>query len=323
MLHNVKFSDYATKKSSLAGLSALFVVFFLIIFSKSPTHADGLMQSQPTDAARITATHFLNNNSIPEASSQVESSFSCALLTLRPVENGYSDGLWGSSVRFEIQNNNSETTFLSRIKFVWPTILDYPSMFLSEFALNGYPHWQGIDIGDVNNQSNITDTNVDVSTPPNYFNNTSEFHRSIAAYETRTWTALLGDGPSLLAQYVNLNYFSGTTFYLFNPRTPSIPCVIGLALSPPLVLPAPKRNYYDIHTPKLTWSRVTWAQSYQIEIDDDLAFGSPTVASVAAEDLFFTPTLSNGIYYWHVRAMKNDVEVGNWSAPQSFVVSAP
>jgi hypothetical protein len=78
------------------------------------------------------------------------------------------------------------------------------------------------------------------------------------------------------------------------------------------------------NTPTLTWSAISWAVGYQVELDDQPGFTLPTVANVsAATQSYTTATLSNKTYYWRVRAKKNDLEWGNWSATQSFVVSAP
>jgi hypothetical protein len=80
--------------------------------------------------------------------------------------------------------------------------------------------------------------------------------------------------------------------------------------------------FFTDRTPTLTWSEISWALGYQIELDDEPGFTSPTREPVAVA-AFTTSTLSNGTYYWRVRAKKNDLEWGNWSATQSFVVSAP
>jgi hypothetical protein len=80
--------------------------------------------------------------------------------------------------------------------------------------------------------------------------------------------------------------------------------------------------FYRDPTPTLTWSAISWALGYQIELDDEPSFTSPTIANVT-DATYTTGVLSNKTYYWRVRAMKNDVDGGNWSATQSFVVSAP
>ena len=88
---------------------------------------------------------------------------------------------------------------------------------------------------------------------------------------------------------------------------------------------APKRNYYTTDTPTLTWSRVSWANTYEIQVDDTLNFSSTLdfTASVPADQLS-TPTSSlvNGTYYWHVRACPATGTCSAWSATDSFVVGS-
>ena len=77
--------------------------------------------------------------------------------------------------------------------------------------------------------------------------------------------------------------------------------------------------------PILTWTPITWAQGYRVEIDDDSLFGSPFQADVDADTLGYTveTELPDGMYYWRVQAKKNAAEWGKWSAIQTIVVSAP
>jgi hypothetical protein len=159
--------------------------------------------------------------------------FSCNLIQVVPVQSG----LFGNTVSIDIINGNNLPTYLTRVIFKWPTILDYPGMFNAEMALNGAPHWEGIDRSDINSPTNTTDTNTDGSIPPNYFQNSSESDRTVAAHDTGNWTGLLGNGPSQLNQYVSINSFGGTTFYLFNPLTPATPCIKVLQLPPPTATP--------------------------------------------------------------------------------------
>jgi hypothetical protein len=93
--------------------------------------------------------------------------------------------------------------------------------------------------------------------------------------------------------------------------------------SPPNSTPAPA--FFATHHPTLTWNSVTWAWGYQIEIDDDPAFGSPFTAEIEVNTLTYTveSALTNGEYYWHVRAKKNATDGGVWSATETIVISAP
>jgi hypothetical protein len=185
--------------------------------------------------------------------------FSCTRITATPVFNGTSPGVFGNTISIDIKNDNSQATFLTRVIFKWPTILDYPNMFVSEMALNGAPHWQGMDKSDLGSATNTTDTNTDGSIPPNFFVNTQESDRTISGSDTGNWTGLLGNGPTLLQQYVSINNFGGTTFYLFNPLTPGTPCVIPLTLTPPTNTPVglPNRTNTPTFTPDCASNQVS------------------------------------------------------------------
>ena len=279
---------------------------------------------KPISVVEILLTVLLGACLVGSHSTYAQSSFSCSDIIVRPLENGSNDGLFGPSLVLEIINNNDQSSTLTRVHLQWPTILDYPGMHVSEFALNNIPHWQGMDGEDVNQTTNITDTAVDPSIPPGFFENTPEVDRSIAPFLSAKWTAAFSYTTTTLASYVNLESFSGTEFYFSNPSTPSTPCRIGLDLSPPPIPLVPVRSYFTTHTPTLTWSPVSWALAYQIEIDDDPAFQSPLRAEVASDMLDYTPNINlpNQIYYWHVRAKKNAVDWGRWSEKQMILVSA-
>ncbi len=95
--------------------------------------------------------------------------------------------------------------------------------------------------------------------------------------------------------------------------------------TPPPTSPAnakPIVPFFRDSTPTLTWSAISWALGYQIELDDEPTFTEPVIANVTIT-AYTTAQLSNKTYYWRVRAKKNDLEWGNWSAPQTFAVSAP
>lgn len=205
----------------------------------------------PTITPTVTSTGTTTPVPSPTPTKTLTPPFSCNLITARPVPNGVSDGIFGNTISIDIKNDNADATFITRVIFKWPTILDYSNMFLSEMALDGAPHWQGVDRSDINSATNTTDTNTDASTPPNFFQTSPESDRTVAPFGTGNWTALLGNGPALLQQYVSINNFSGTTFYMFNPLTPGTPCVIPLVLQPPTLTP-PFNPSNPTNTPTFT-----------------------------------------------------------------------
>src|SRR5262249_6265137 len=139
-------------------------------------------------------------------------------------------GLFKNTVTIDIHNGNALATYLTRVIFVWPTIPDYQNMFMAQMALDGAPHWKGMDKSDINSPTNTTDTNTDSSIPANYFQNTPQPDLTIDPGNTGNWTALLSNGPARLQDYVTIYNFTGTTFYLYNPLNPSTPCVVPLNL---------------------------------------------------------------------------------------------
>jgi CSLREA domain-containing protein len=94
--------------------------------------------------------------------------------------------------------------------------------------------------------------------------------------------------------------------------------------SPPNATPGP--HFFAVRHPTLTWNRITWALGYQLEIDDDPNFGSPIPVpdefSVNIQSYTTESELADGIYYWRVRAKRNDIDWGDWSATETIIVSA-
>lgn len=94
-------------------------------------------------------------------------------------------------------------------------------------------------------------------------------------------------------------------------------------IRPPLV--GPKRNYFRMNTPTLTWSRVDWAIGYEIEVDDNSDFKTNEFhdATISSGTLSATTTaLDDGQYYWRVRGKRANGSWGNWSTVQIFAVNA-
>lgn len=89
---------------------------------------------------------------------------------------------------------------------------------------------------------------------------------------------------------------------------------------------APDRNYFTTFQVTLTWGSVTYAQGYQLEIDDNPNFTSPVYqnANLAASAQSVTITLPyNSTFYWRVRAKASPSTWGNWSTTEQFTVHVP
>lgn len=71
-------------------------------------------------------------------------------------------------------------------------------------------------------------------------------------------------------------------------------------------------------TPTLDWSDVATATNYQIEVDNDIGFGSKDGDYQSSASTFTSGSLNPGtIYYWRVRA-QNTCDWSSWSSVQSF-----
>ncbi len=89
---------------------------------------------------------------------------------------------------------------------------------------------------------------------------------------------------------------------------------------------SPATNYYTSAAPTLTWNRADNATYYDLEVAVTTDFAAPLISNdqISAETLMMTlPTLSNGVYYWHVRAQTSDGNWGRWSQTQSFTIAVP
>ncbi len=86
---------------------------------------------------------------------------------------------------------------------------------------------------------------------------------------------------------------------------------------------APLLNMYDSPVFVLTWSNVSWAVGYHIQVDDNADFSSP---NFNRDDLPIgalsvpVDSLPNGFYYWRVRAQRANGTWSEWSAVDTFVV---
>lgn len=89
---------------------------------------------------------------------------------------------------------------------------------------------------------------------------------------------------------------------------------------------APVSHYFTTDQPTLTWTAISGAIGYEIQVSDSKAFSTPLsfTATTGANELSATTTaLSEGVYYWRVHAKKADGSWGAWSVTESFQVDLP
>jgi len=86
----------------------------------------------------------------------------------------------------------------------------------------------------------------------------------------------------------------------------------------------PTRNVFTTTTPTLTWNLVTWAQMYELQIDEADDFATSLEYAAIVDGLHQTTSqLSLGIHYWRVRACFAPNNCGAWSSVQSFEITNP
>jgi len=74
-------------------------------------------------------------------------------------------------------------------------------------------------------------------------------------------------------------------------------------------------------TPDFSWNSSAYGDTYQLQIDSVSTFIHPTQDSTGASGIlnYTAATLSDGIYYWHVRAI-NTIGMSAWSKSRSFTI---
>ena len=169
------------------------------------------------------------------------------------------------------------------------------------------------------------------------------------------WAAATGTGVLYALQIADNSNFTGfQTLYSGPNRTYVMPdpglltlgqyywrvCINGTAtcmqpwtftitITPPIapLLVAPPTNaYLGDNTPDFSWYPLSPTVpggpfEYQIQIDNVNTFANPAV-DVRQSSTAYTPlqTLSDGVYFWRVRAINSVDTTGTWSLPRAFTI---
>jgi hypothetical protein len=85
---------------------------------------------------------------------------------------------------------------------------------------------------------------------------------------------------------------------------------------------APALHRYTTATPTLTWSPVTWAAYYDVQVARGCRLQQLASRPFSTAGLSLTlGPLDDGTYYWRVRAVGGG-RTGGWSAAQAFMVDS-
>jgi hypothetical protein len=89
---------------------------------------------------------------------------------------------------------------------------------------------------------------------------------------------------------------------------------------------APGINFYQTPVITLTWARTSWALGYHVQVSTSTSFSNiifedDTLPETA--DSIATLPLSDGTYYWRVRAKWTETTWGLWSPYASFIINVP
>jgi hypothetical protein len=153
--------------------------------------------------------------------------FNCSLVTAGNLN------LSGNLAYIKITNANQLNIVLTAVRFVWKPLPAFPNLYVSQFALDGIPHWQGIDKVPPMDTNAVDPGAVTTLALPS----TAEQDRTIAGGgSTATWTGTFNNGPAALANYLTSPDFGGTQFTFVEPVSGQA-CTIALEVPP--VTPAP------------------------------------------------------------------------------------
>jgi hypothetical protein len=229
-------------------------------------------------------------------------------------------GPWieGNKVRIHIHNGNSSNVIIIAVNFQWKTLTDYPNMAVTKLAWNDKPHWMGADT--------IPSTNTNAFEPSTTMPlvSTSPTDRTLVSFGSGDWTAEFANG---YLGNTTLSDYYGTEYIFTNPETnQNCTLTVTTPINPTTVPTATPgatvaRNFFTTRQPTLTWSAVSWANGYELEISTDAGFlqlipiFNPLPATPTS---FLSPPLNDGTYYWRVRALDANGKPGPWSQTESF-----
>ena len=93
--------------------------------------------------------------------------------------------------------------------------------------------------------------------------------------------------------------------------------------APALISPSINQLIDDTQSPTFSWGSVPNADRYQLQVDNNSSFNSPNYdsQSISGTSRKINVSLSQGAYYWRVRAINEYGTKGDWSAVRKFTIS--
>jgi hypothetical protein len=101
--------------------------------------------------------------------------------------------------------------------------------------------------------------------------------------------------------------------------------ILPLMPAAPIAVSPANASVTNDNTPTLSWNSVLYGNTYQIQIATNSTFTqNAQTMTTGVGALFFTLNpLTNGRYYWHIRAINVNGELGPWSTYRYFTVTTP
>jgi hypothetical protein len=92
---------------------------------------------------------------------------------------------------------------------------------------------------------------------------------------------------------------------------------------PPTLIAPDNNSTITDDTPEFEWSEPTYAHRYELTVDNNSSFNSPEIDQQDLGASNYTPLsgLSDGTYYWKVRARNSEDAWGEWSSTWSFILN--
>ncbi|MEP6984257.1 MAG: alkaline phosphatase family protein, partial [Chloroflexota bacterium] len=133
-------------------------------------------------------------------------------------------------------------------------------------------------------------------------------------------------GAGVKTSALSVHTTPGVTYFIRVSSKVGAPTHLTFNLLPSSTIGAPMiRNYFTIAAPTLSWNRVTGATQYTIQVSKSSLFvGTLDYSATVPSNQFsvIVSPLTQGFYYWRVRAIRNGV-ASAWSVVDSFIVDLP